>query len=45
MEDAGFVIGSYVVTFGGVGRLRAVRAAPRPARSPTQLPDDDKPWT
>ena len=30
MEDAGFIIGSYVVTFGAIGRVRLVGAAPRP---------------
>ena len=45
MEDAGFIIGSYVVTFGGDRRLRLVRAAPRPGGSTSQLPDEAKPWT
>ena len=30
MEDAGFIIGSYVVTFAAIGGYAAVRAAPGP---------------
>ena len=31
MEDAGFILGSYVVTFGAIAAYAALRAAPRPA--------------
>ena len=44
MEDAGFIIGSYALTFGVVGLLAAwvIRSGRRLAR---RTPDDDKYWT
>ena len=44
MEDAGFIVGSYVVTFAAIGAyalyvLRRARATTR------RLPDEAKPWT
>ena len=44
MEDAGFIIGSYVVTFGAVGAY-AVWVLRRARRVTSRLPDDAKPWT
>ena len=44
MEDAGFIIASYVVTFGGIAVYAWSRAAPGPSRH-AQLPDEAKPWT
>ena len=44
MEDAGFIIGSYVVTFGAVA-LYAVYVLRRARRVTSRLPDDAKPWT
>jgi hypothetical protein len=43
-EDAGFVVGSYLLTFAAVGVLawRYVRSGRRLAE---QVPDDDKYWT
>jgi hypothetical protein len=43
MEDAGFIIGSYVLTFAAVGLLawRYVSAGRRLGR---QVPDEDKYW-
>ncbi len=43
MEDAGFIIGSYVLTFATVGLLawRYIRAGRRLA---DQVPDEDKYW-
>lgn len=43
MEDAGFIIGSYVITFGGV-LLYAWYVLRRGKRATEQLPDDSKPW-
>jgi len=44
MEDAGFIIGSYALTFGVVGLLAAwvIRSGRRLAR---RTPDADKYWT
>jgi hypothetical protein len=44
MEDAGFIIGSYVLTFAGIGAyaLFVLRRARRVTR---RLPDEAKPWT
>ena len=44
MEDAGFIIGSYVVTFATVGLLAAwaLRSGRRLAK---RTPDEDKYWT
>ncbi|MBA3286889.1 MAG: heme exporter protein CcmD [Acidimicrobiia bacterium] len=44
MEDAGFIIGSYVVTFGAVATY-AVWLARRARRVTRDLPDHAKPWT
>ena len=44
MEDAGFIIGSYVVTFGAVGAY-ALCVLRRARRATSRLPDDAKPWT
>ena len=44
MEDAGFVIGSYVITFGVVGAL-AWRIVRRGRRLAPQVDDADKYWT
>lgn len=43
MEDAGFIVTSYVLTLGGVAvyALALLRRGKRLAR---RLPDDDKPW-
>jgi heme exporter protein CcmD len=44
MEDAGFIIGSYALTFAVVGALAAwvIRSGRRLAR---RTPDDEKYWT
>jgi heme exporter protein CcmD len=44
MEDAGFIIGSYAVTFATVGLLAAwvLRSGRRLAK---RTPDEDKYWT
>jgi heme exporter protein CcmD len=44
MEDAGFVIGSYVATFGAVAAY-AVYVLRRARRVTRRLPDEAKPWT
>jgi hypothetical protein len=44
MEDAGFIVGSYVVTFGAVAAY-ALYILRRARRTPSRLPDDAKPWT
>ena len=44
MEDAGFVIGSYVVTFAVVGAL-AWRIIRRARQLAPQVDDADKYWT
>lgn len=43
MEDAGFIVTSYVLTLGGVAvyALAVLRRGKRLAR---RLPDEDKPW-
>ena len=43
MEDAGFIIGSYVVTFGAIG-LYAWSVLRRARRATSRLPDEAKPW-
>jgi hypothetical protein len=43
MEDAGFIIGSYVLTFGAIA-VYAWRVLTRARRSTAELPDDAKPW-
>jgi hypothetical protein len=44
MEDAGFIVGSYVLTFGAIGAY-ALYVLRRARRATSQLPDDAKPWT
>ncbi len=44
MEDAGIVIGSYVVVFGGIAAYAATMIA-RARRLARRVPDADKPWT
>jgi hypothetical protein len=43
-DDAGFILGSYVLTFGTVGLL-AWRYARSGRRLAEQVPDEDKYWT
>ena len=44
MEDAGFILGSYVVTFAVIGGFvwRAISSGKRLGK---QIPDDEKYWT
>jgi heme exporter protein CcmD len=44
MEDAGFIIGSYVVTFAAIGTY-AVAVLRRARRTTKRLPDEAKTWT
>jgi heme exporter protein CcmD len=44
MEDAGFIIGAYVITFGSIA-IYAWRVLARGRQVARQLPDDAKPWT
>jgi hypothetical protein len=44
MEDAGFIIGSYVFTFGAIAAY-AWLALRRSRRVTDRLPDEAKPWT
>jgi hypothetical protein len=44
MEDAGFIIGSYVLTFGAIAAY-AWRVLRRARRVTSRLPDEAKPWT
>ncbi len=43
MEDAGFIIGSYVVTFGAIA-VYAWWVLRRARRVTAELPDEAKPW-
>jgi hypothetical protein len=43
MEDAGFIITSYAVTFGAIG-LYAWRVIVRARRVTSEVPDEAKPW-
>lgn len=43
MEDAGFIVTCYVVTFGGVGAY-VWYVLRRGRRAAEQLPDESKPW-
>ena len=44
MEDAGFIIGSYLLTFGAVG-LVAWRYVRRGRQLAARVPDREKYWT
>jgi hypothetical protein len=44
MEDAGFIIGSYVLTFGAIA-VYAWRVLRRSRKITSRLPDDAKTWT
>lgn len=44
IEDAGFILGSYAITFAVIGGL-AWRAISSGKRLGKQIPDDDKYWT
>ena len=44
MEDAGFIVGSYIVTFAAIGGL-AWRLIASGRNLGKQVPDDDKYWT
>jgi hypothetical protein len=44
MEDAGFIIAVYGITFGSVGAY-AWYVIRRGRRAASQLPDESKPWT
>lgn len=44
MENAGFVVGSYVVTFGAIA-LYTLAVLRRARRAATQVPPEDRPWT
>ena len=43
-DDAGFIVGSYVVTFAAIAAL-AWRLVASGRRLGKQIPDDDKYWT
>ena len=43
MEDAGFIVGSYVITFGGIA-VYAIAMLRRARRLAAQVPDEEKPW-
>ncbi len=43
-EDAGFIVGSYVITFGTIGAI-AWRLVSTGRKLGKQVPDDDKYWT
>ncbi len=43
MEDAGFIVTSYVLTFGGI-LAYAWYVICRGKKATEQLPDDSKPW-
>jgi hypothetical protein len=43
MEDAGFIIGSYVVTFGAIA-IYAWRVLRRSRKVTSRLPDEAKTW-
>jgi hypothetical protein len=43
MEDAGFIIGSYVITFGAIATYALV-VLRRARRTTSRVPDDAKPW-
>jgi len=43
MENAAYVIGSYVVTFGAIG-LYTVSMLARARTAARQVPDEERPW-
>ncbi len=43
MLNAGYVIGSYVVTFGGIG-FYALSLFARARKAAKQVPEEDLPW-
>lgn len=43
-DDAGFILGSYVITFVAIGAM-AWRIAASGKKLGKQVPDDDKYWT
>ncbi len=43
-EDAGFIVGSYAITFVGIGGM-AWRIIATSKKLGKQIPDDDKYWT
>lgn len=43
-DDAGFIVGSYVITFAAIG-LIAQRLIATGRKLGKQVPDDDKYWT
>ena len=45
MEDAGFIIGSYVITFGAIAVCARLVVLRRAGAHVAALPDDAKPWT
>ncbi len=44
MDDAGFIVGSYVITFGAIGLL-AWRLVTTGKKLGRRIPDDEKYWT
>jgi hypothetical protein len=44
MEDAGFVLGSYLISFGAIA-VYALYVVRRGRRAASAVPDDAKPWT
>ena len=44
MEDAGFILGSYLISFGAIAAY-ALYVVRRGRRATESLPDDAKPWT
>lgn len=44
MEDAGFIIASYVLTLGSIA-VYAWRVIVRGRRATAQVPEEAKPWT
>ena len=43
-EDAGFIVGSYVITFGAIGTI-ALRLITTGRKLGKHVPDDEKYWT
>ena len=44
MKDAGFIVASYVVTFGSVGLFVSLVVS-RARRMSRQIPPEERPWT